>query len=106
MQKLEVLADIMNIKKSASMIGDFTDAGPKLYSEKIAGNIYACMGFVCDKYSNLNVPNTLLKKDIRAVSSKPQKKIYAVFSKGYSEEKYITIEKCDKSIEIGKIQLP
>ena len=105
-QKLEVLADMMNIKKSASMIGDFTDAGPKLYSEKIAGNIYACMGFVCDKYSNLNVPNTLLKKDIRAVSSKPQKKIYAVFSKGYSEEKYTTIEKCDKSIEIGKIQLP
>ena len=105
-QKLEVLADMMNIKKSASMIGDFTDAGPKLYSEKIAGNIYACMGFICDKYSNLNVPNTLLKKDIRAVSSKPQKKIYAVFSKGYSEEEYTTIEKCDKSIEIEKIQLP
>ena len=48
-QKLEVLADMMNIKKSASMIGDFTDAGPKLYSEKIAGNVYACVGVVCDK---------------------------------------------------------
>ncbi|MCR4652522.1 MAG: hypothetical protein K5744_02395 [Eubacterium sp.] len=53
-----------------------------------------------------NVPNTLLKKDIRTVSSKPQKKIYAVLSKKYSENKYSIVEKCDKSIELSKIQLP
>lgn len=105
-QKLEVLTDMMNIKKTASMLGDFTDAGPRLYSEKIAGNIYACIGFVRDKYSNLNVPNTLLKKDIRTVSSKPQKKIYAVLSKKYSENKYSIVEKCDKSIDLSKVQLP
>ena len=60
----------MNLKKVASMLGEFTDRGPKLYSEKVAGNVCACMGFVADSYTKLNVPNTLLKKDIRDVSSK------------------------------------
>lgn len=104
-QKLEVLEYMMNIKKNASMIGDFSDTGPKLYSDKIAGNTNACMGFVRDEYTNNNVPNTLLKNDIRNVSSKPQNKIYLVLSKPISEGKY-TIDKCDKSIEISKILLP
>ena len=43
-QKLEVIENMMNIKKVAVMIGDFTDLGPKLFSEKIAGNTCACMG--------------------------------------------------------------
>ena len=102
-QKLDVLESMMNIKKTASMIGDFTDRGPKLYSEKVAGNTFACIGFVEDKYTNLNVPNTLLKKDIRDVSSKPQQKIYAVLSKGYSESKYSIVEKCDKDIDLSMI---
>ncbi|WP_294213677.1 PBECR4 domain-containing protein [Pseudobutyrivibrio sp.] len=102
-QKLEVLENMMNIKKTASMIGDFSDFGLKLYSEKIAGNTFACMGFVEDSYTNLNVPNTLLKKDIRDVSSKPQKKIYAILSKAFAEEKYTIIEKCDSSLVLSKI---
>ena len=104
-QKLEVLENMMNIKKTASMIGNFTDFGLKLYSDKIAGNTFACMGFVEDSYTSLNVPNTLLKKDIRDVSSKPQKKIYAVLSKAYSEEKYIIIEKCDSQLDLSKIDV-
>lgn len=102
-QKLEVLEKMMDIKKTASMIGDFTDLGIKLYSDKIAGNIFACMGFVEDSYTKLNVPNTLLKKDIRDVSSKPQKKIYAILSKAYSEEKYTVVERCDSQLDITKV---
>jgi len=102
-QKLDVIENMMNIKKVAAMIGDFTDHGPKLFSEKVAGNVCACMGFVSDKYTQLNVPNTLLKKDIRDVSSKPQQKIYAILSKKYTDEKYSVFDKCDKVLELSKV---
>ena len=102
-QKLDVIESMMNLKKVASMIGEFTDHGPKLYSEKVAGNVCACMGFVTDGYTKLNVPNTLLKKDIRDVSSKPQQKIFAVMSKKYTDDKYSVIEKCDKTLELIKV---
>lgn len=105
-QKLEVLEHMMNIKKNVQMIGEFTDLGIRLYSEKIAGNTCACIGFLSDERTGLNVPNTLLNKDIRDVSSKPQQKVYAVFSKQYNDKAYSTIEKCDKDLRLGEHILP
>ena len=66
-QKLDILERMMLIKKNVTMIGGFTDRGPKLFTEKAAGNVCGCIGFVQDKNTKLNVPNTLLKKDIRDV---------------------------------------
>ena len=57
-----------------------------------------CIGFVIDRNTGLNVPNTLLNKDIRDVVVKPVQKIYAVFSKMYMDEKYSLIEKMDKAL--------
>jgi len=85
-QKLEILEHMMLIGKNAVMIGDFTDKGPKLYTEKAAGGIRGCIGFVEDKNTGLNVPNTLLNKDIRDITASPIQKIYAVFSKSYQEK--------------------
>lgn len=101
-QKLEVLENMMGIKRNAMMIGDFTDRGPKLFTEKAAGNVCGCVGFVKDRNTGLNVPNTLLKKDIRDVVANPVQKIYAVFSKMYMEEKYSVVEKMDKSLRAEK----
>ena len=86
------------------MIGEFSDKGPKLYSEKVAGNIFACIGFVQDKYTGLNVPNTLLRKDIRDITSKPQNKIFAVLSKEYSQKAYSKIDRLDKRIKLSSIK--
>lgn len=47
-QKLDILESMMMLKQSITMIGDFTDRGPKLYAEKIAGNVCGCIGFVKD----------------------------------------------------------
>lgn len=99
-QKLDILETMMRIKKNVIMIGDFTDRGPKLFTEKAAGNTCGCIGFVQDRNTRLNVPNTLLKKDIRDVTASPVQKVYAVFSKGYMEKCYSVIEKLDKSINI------
>ena len=102
-QKLEVLENMMGIKRNAMMIGDFTDRGPKLFTERAAGNVCGCVGFVKDRNTGLNVPNTLLKKDIRDVVANPAQKIYAVFSKMYMDEKYSVVEKMDKSLVGRKI---
>ena len=77
-----------------------TDRGPKLYTEKAAGNICGCIGFVKDKNTKLNVPNTLLKKDIRDVTAQPTYKVFAVISKHYTDEKYTNLVKMDKSIDL------
>ena len=70
------------------MIGDFTDRGPKLFAEKVAGNVCGCIGFVQDRNTKLNVPNTLLKKDIRDVTAQPTYKVFTVISKHYTDDKY------------------
>lgn len=49
-----------------------------------------------------NVPNTLLKKDIRDVTVSPAQKIYAVLSRNYTEGKYSVLEKVDKGMDIKK----
>lgn len=99
-QKLDILESMMLIKKNVTMIGDFTDRGPKLFSEKAAGNVCGCIGFVQDRNTKLNVPNTLLKKDIRDVTAQPTYKVFAVVSKTYQEGKYSKLVKLDKSIDI------
>jgi hypothetical protein len=101
-QKLDILERMMGLKKNVTMIGDFTDRGPKLYSEKVAGNVCGCVGFVKDRNTGFNVPNTLLKKDIRDVTASPVQKVYAVISKGYMEEKYSVLEKLDKGMTLEK----
>lgn len=99
-QKLDILENMMQIKKSAVMIGEFTDRGPKLFAEKVTGNICGCIGFVQDAHTKLNVPNTLLKKDIRDVTAQPTYKVFAVISKNYTDDKYSQLVKLDKSIDL------
>lgn len=101
-QKLDILENMMQIKRNVTMIGDFTDRGPKLYTEKVAGGVCGCIRFVNDRSTGLNVPNTLLRKDIRDVTASPVQKVYAVFSKSYTAEKYSVLEKADKGIDISK----
>ena len=99
-QKLDILERMMLIKKNVTMIGDFTDRESKLFTEKAAGNVCGCIGFVQDRNTNLNVPNTLLKKDIRDVTAQPTYKVFAVISKHYTDDKYSQLAKLDKSIDL------
>ena len=105
-QKLEIIEQMMNLKKNVAMIGDFTDRGPTLYAQKAAGTIFGCIGFLKDSEFNKNVPNTLLNKDIRDVISRPANKIYVVLSKHFGDLQYKTIEKIDKDICLRHGLLP
>jgi hypothetical protein len=55
-----------------------------------------------DRNTGLNVPNTLLKRDIRDVTASPKQKVYAVLSKAYTEDKYSVMTKQDKEMDIRK----
>ena len=101
-QKLDILESMMQIKRNVTMIGEFTDRGPKLFTEKVAGNVCGCIGFVQDQNTKLNVPNTLLKKDIRDVTAQPTYKVFAVISKHYTEDKYSIFTKLDKNIKLNE----
>ena len=98
-QKLDIIISMMSIHKTATMIGNFTGIGPRLYSEKAAGNVFGCMGFVKDKHTGVNVPNTLLKKDIRDITGEPKKKIFVTMIKPYADNKFKDVAKADKSID-------
>ena len=77
--KLAVLPQLMLITKTAKMIGDYDSSKSLLYTEKLAGGVSACMGFVFDQ--GFYKPNTALREDIRNVSIKPQKRILAIYRK-------------------------
>ena len=78
--KLQVLPQLMKIDRMATMIGDFNNSNLYLQTKKIIGNVNACMGFIKDSKSNLYIPNTTLKSDIRDITDNTNK-IVAILKK-------------------------
>jgi len=83
----------LNKKETASAIHFYQ----KCLDKRLTENDFV---FVKDKNTKLNVPNTLLKKDIRDVTAQPTYKVFAVISKHYTDEKYTNLVKMDKSIDL------
>lgn len=78
--KLEVLPAMTRIDTSARMTGEHDDSPiVDLRTDRLAGNVAACMGFVWadDSY----VPNTVLKADIRNLTADSPQRILAVWKK-------------------------
>ena len=65
--KIDVLSRMVKKNLSANMIGIYNRSQPLLFTERIAGNISACMGFCKTGEKNRFVPNTVLKGDIRSL---------------------------------------
>lgn len=78
--KLQVLPQLMKIDRMATMIGDFNNSNLYLQTKKIIGNVNTCMGFIKDSKSNLYIPNTTLKSDIRDITENTNK-IVAILKK-------------------------
>ena len=105
--KLSVLPQLMELHKTAKMIGDYSENRIKLNTEKIIGHVSACMGFVRSKESpDYFVPNTVLKEDIRDVVQRPVKRILAVFKKSSDEYSYSICTYLAKGIALDSIELP
>lgn len=85
--KMDVFSSVFSLPYSAKMMGDFSDGGNFLYTEKIAGTVCACMGFTLGDRAPYYSPNTVLKEDIRNITAAPIK-ILAVYQKATSADKY------------------
>lgn len=86
--KLTVLPRLMEIHRCANMVGDYDCSGTNLYTEKVAGNVCACLGFVCKgKYY---IPNTALKEDVRDITTVPWHRVLAIYKKDIHQEYYKT----------------
>lgn len=94
---------IVTLLRKLVLSGQEAPTMREIVSGMMAGmkDICGCVGFVQDRHTGFNVPNTLLKKDIRDVTAIPVQKIYAVISKSYTEQKYTIVEKLDKSIDLS-----
>lgn len=102
--KLNVILTLMNIHKTARMMGDYNSSKSVLYTEKLTGNHIGCMGFA--NYGGYYNPNTLLNEDIRSVTQKPQDKVLAILRKPIKQEKYTELCYAAKGIQLDKIKLP
>lgn len=102
LNKLSVLSKVLSITQNATMIGDYRENHINLYSEKIAGSVNACLGFVLDNNSSFYVPNTVLKEDIRKVTITTYR-IFAVLSKKINDNCYSKVLKIGKNVNIEQL---
>ncbi len=91
---------IQIMTKAAEAYRDNLEDQKVLFLYGIPSEVKRQLRFVQDRNTKLNVPNTLLKKDIRDVTSSPMYKVYAVISKKYKDDRYSVFAKLDKSIDI------
>jgi len=83
--KLDVLPQLMNIHRTARMVGDYDFSRSLLVADKVAGTVTAALGFVQSK--NLYLPKTALKADVRDITiQSTRRKIAAVFVKRRGDE--------------------
>jgi len=103
--KLDVLPLIMNKNLSAVMIGDYNSSKPKLHTDKLAGGVKACMGFVPDEESGRYVPNTVLKENVKDVVN-DWVRVIAIYRKPIAEQQYQELTYKAKGIDLSSIKLP
>ena len=103
--KLQVLPTLMCKNLSAKMIGDYNMSQPKLFTEKLAGGVSACMGFVRNNGKGRYIPNTVLRDDVR-VRAKHADRIIATFRKRRNEIRYTEPVYLAKNADWQKVILP
>lgn len=103
--KMRVLPSLVTKNLSARMLGDYNMSQPKLYTDKIAGSISACMGFVRDGGEGRYVPNTVLEGDIRIKVVKANR-IVLTYRKERKDEQYSEIVFSAKKVDWEKLEFP
>ena len=103
--KLQVLPLLLAKNLNANSFGDFGGNGIRLYTEKLAGGIKGCIGFVKAEETSEWVPNTLLNEDIRKLS-KNRKQVIATYRKYRTEDGYTEIVYRAKKIEWERVNYP
>lgn len=103
--KLDILPTLISKNLSATMIGDYNSRNPKLVTDKLAGGISACMGFVPTGAKQRYVPNTILKVDIRDYICN-QARIIAIYRKPLDAARYEEATYYAKRVDWNTVLFP
>ena len=103
--KLDVLPRMMKQNLSANMIGMYNHSQPLLSTERVAGSVAACMGFVRNDGVGRYIPNTVLKGDIRSLVHVPDR-IIVTYRKSSTDTKYSEIVYAAKKLDWTTVKLP
>lgn len=103
--KMRVLPGLVKKNLSAKMIGNYNMSQPKLFTDKLAGSVSACMGFVRNDGIGRFVPNTVLEGDLRKLT-KGANRIIVTYRKRRDEPQYSEVVYIAKNVEWQKIKLP
>lgn len=103
--KLNILPLLFVKNLSANMVGDFSARTPVLVTEKLAGGVKGCIGFVYDTKYRFYVPNTVLNLDIRTYITN-QQRIIATFRKQKNDDAYQEIVYLAKKIDWEHLRFP
>ena len=103
--KLDVLPRVFSKNLTANMIGMYNQSQPLLSTERIAGSVSVCLGFVRDGGVGRYIPNTVLKGDIRTLVYVPDR-ILVTYRKTSKETSYSEIVYAAKKIDWSAIRMP
>ncbi len=102
--KMHVFPRVVEKNISANMVGYYNGQQPRLYTERLAGSVQGCIGFVKDKNTDRYIPNTLLEGDIRLKVVQPDR-ILATYRKRSKEKTYSEIVYAAKKVEWEKVSI-
>jgi hypothetical protein len=104
--KLRVLPMILKSQSlAANMAGDYFSRKPVLVTEKLAGGVKGCVGFVFDKSLKCYVPNTVLNEDIR-FNIRERQRVILAYKKDIKQKEYKERVYQAKKINWNTIELP
>lgn len=103
--KLEILPKLMTKNLSAKIVGTYNMTKPFLRTEKLAGNVFGCVGFIQEENTKRYVPNTVLNEDIRDITTE-QLQVVAVYRKPINELQYQENTYRAKKIDLSHFNFP
>lgn len=104
--KLTVLPQLMKVNLSANVVGDYNSSRPLLATDRMAGGVKGCMGFIVDdKKKPFYVPNSIMNEDIRKLTNN-RLRIAATYRKKISDVKYDEIVYKAKNIMWSSLKYP
>ena len=101
--KLSALPSLIDITKITKITGDYNNARPYLYLDKVVGGVNFCLGLKKEK--ELYVPSSALLENIKKLTDTPSQ-VLAILQKENPDDVYITVKHVSKGLNLRNIVLP
>lgn len=101
--KLLALPALMDVTKITKITGDYNNARPYLFVDKVIGGVNFCLGLT--KEESEYVPSSALLEDIKTLTNAPSQ-VLAIFEKDFDNKIYETLKHVAKGLNLNNLKLP